>query len=210
MGMSSVRSIAFVSLLAAIVACGTGAASTGTDAVGVTHEDRPVPATSSAVRVARSAKVGADTARDACRVTAQACLDRAVAGDAEGAVDCIPDEVVAIEGRQNLVAFMRQTLDEGKRQGVTIERLVVEAPSQMAMAEEAGPRGERRTFAILPKTLVLRVPGGTKEHKSFVIGVSEDDGRTWKFVEGAGLDASDVYEFFPNFPSSLELPGVER
>src|SRR5262249_27821934 len=44
----------------------------------------------------------------------------------------------------------------------------------------------------------------------FLLGESKDSGKTWKFVDGAGLlkDRESLKAFFPNLPSDLKLPEV--
>ena len=44
-------------------------------------------------------------------------------------------------------------------------------------------------FGILPATLQMSFPQGTLTQKSYLLGISTDKGKTWKFADGAGMDA---------------------
>lgn len=131
-----------------------------------------------------------------------------LAGNAAGVVDCMPEDVVAAFGRSFFIDAMREMRDGAEKEGITIEKVHIALPSDMAMVEDAGERA--RIFAVVPQTVVMKTVRGRIQHRSFLIGVSSDAGRTWGFVEGAELNAGNVRELLPDFPPLLSLPTVGR
>lgn len=134
-------------------------------------------------------------------MAARACSKLVSAGQQERIVDCMPDEVVKmLGGREQVVAMMNKAKAESGPQP-ELEEAVIEAPSQLVKAE-------KRTFAIVPQTVTVKVPEGRLMLKSFLLAVSPDDGKTWRFVDGVELDRQKALTIFPDLPETLQLPKV--
>ena len=46
------------------------------------------------------------------------------------------------------------------------------------------------TFVIVPETVEIQLPKDKMEVKSYLLGISADDGKTWKFLDGAELKSA--------------------
>ena len=69
--------------------------------------------------------------------------------------------------------------------------------------------GNGIAFTIIPQSVSIRLKAGQQlDRKSFLLGISEDDGRTWKLVDGA-VGAPKIRELFPEFPRTTSLPGEQ-
>jgi hypothetical protein len=64
-------------------------------------------------------------------------------------------------------------------------------------------------YIVVPFRLELKAPGGKITGKSFVIGVSNDRGKSWTFVNG-DVPAAQVKLILPNLPKGLKLPEREK
>lgn len=64
-------------------------------------------------------------------------------------------------------------------------------------------------FVVVPFRLVMKVPGGSLFQNGFVIGDSEDQGKTWVFVDGSG-DIKTIKAALPNLPEQLKLPAKKQ
>jgi hypothetical protein len=52
----------------------------------------------------------------------------------------------------------------------------------------------------------MKAPGGMVREKGFVVGISGDQGKTWKLVSG---DPARIRTLLPNLlPANLELPEI--
>jgi len=67
------------------------------------------------------------------------------------------------------------------------------------------------TFVIVPTKLEMKTPDSKLLVKSYFIGVSTDNGKSWKFVDGAGMDNAEFRsKIFPKMPAKLKLPEKEK
>jgi len=72
-----------------------------------------------------------------------------------------------------------------------------------------------KQFAIVPMTVRVQVSDGTLRSKGFLVAVSEDRGKTWTFIDGAGLvrepgkEREKLAQILPDFPPQLSLPAPE-
>jgi hypothetical protein len=68
-------------------------------------------------------------------------------------------------------------------------------------------------FALVPVMESARFRGGKLTWKSYYVGISSDQGKTWTFVTGVGFQgekAKRLKEWFPNWPSDLAIPVQEK
>jgi hypothetical protein len=80
---------------------------------------------------------------------------------------------------------------------------------QLEPAKETHASAEH-LFGVLPATLQVSFPQGTVTQKSYLLGISTDKGKTWKFVDGAGMDNPKAKQvLLPVLPKTLQLPKKE-
>jgi hypothetical protein len=61
--------------------------------------------------------------------------------------------------------------------------------------------------AVLPtKHVTLREKHGELHSPGYLLGVSGDGGKTWKFITVSALTRKDVRDLLPNYNSKLKLP----
>lgn len=133
---------------------------------------------------------------------ARACAKHIADQDGEAIIACMPDDVVRmLGGHDALVDVVRKDNVEFVKAGVAFEDAFFYPPSQFT-------KQGNRTYAVVPQITVMRVPKGHLHQKGFLLAVSLDDGRTWKFVDGVKLTRELAEKLFPAFPSSITLPPV--
>ena len=64
----------------------------------------------------------------------------------------------------------------------------------------------RRWYAIIPETVTMRTPKSLLVQESYLLGISDDRGATWSFIDGAGLNEQNLKAVLPDAPASLRLP----
>jgi hypothetical protein len=104
--------------------------------------------------------------------------------------------VAKLGGKSKAVAALRAN---AKKERFRVERLAVKQPDRLIVA--AGD-----ALAILPVELELRVGDTRLAGSSFFLGISSDQGRTWSFLDGYGLDRQTVKSVIPHFPPGVDLP----
>lgn len=63
-------------------------------------------------------------------------------------------------------------------------------------------------YLVAPFDLVMKAPGGKLLQKSYGIGVSRDQGKTWIFVNPPE-DPKMIKKVLPNLPERLKLPEIQ-
>jgi hypothetical protein len=104
-------------------------------------------------------------------------------------------------GREKLLATMKIALEKMEAGGVKVVSF------QVLDATDFATQGRER-FVILPSTTIVSAPGTKVTIKSFMVGASDDGGRTWTFLEGGKLNAENLKILLPNFPEDLKLPAT--
>lgn len=111
-----------------------------------------------------------------------------------------PGLVRRIGGRTQMVAFLRQNMKEMQAQGFDLLSVSVDEPKQVIKIGG-------QIFSILPTTMRAKTPRGVLVGKSFLIGVSDDGGEKWTFVDGSiGVDEQKLHVLLPAAADKLELP----
>ena len=120
-----------------------------------------------------------------------------------------PKIVEMIGGRDKMIETLRRGSEDMKAHGSAILGAEVSEPKEVVTAND-------RQFAIVPMTVRVQVPDGTLHSKGFLIAVSEDHGKTWTFIDGAGLmrepgkEKEKLAQVLPDFPPQLSLPSREQ
>jgi hypothetical protein len=141
------------------------------------------------------------TPGEAALEAAQTCARAFLAKQPEAAVDCMADEAVgSVGGRELLVNLLHTASAVMKAKGIVIEAVDLEPPTRVASAGG-------KMFAVIRERIMLKMPDGHVRTNGYLLGVSADDGASWKFVDGNALQKSGtVSKLFPVFPPDLELP----
>ncbi len=117
-----------------------------------------------------------------------------------------PMLVENLGGTDQFVKKLTTMAAEMKGQGFRFVEIKLGEPSKLVEAS-----GD--LYGVIPFTLLMTGPGGKKgTTPSYLIAVSTDGGRTWKFLDGSGIasDPSKLKVILPNFPKELELPAPRQ
>jgi hypothetical protein len=128
-----------------------------------------------------------------------------IKGDFKKYADLVHPKILeGAGGRDKLAEQLAEGVKGMKDRGVEFRSMKVTDPTD---AVTAG--GER--YVVVPYTLEMKVPGGKATAKTYFVAFSADKGKSWSFVDGAGLkDEEKRKKVFPNFPEKLKLPKVEE
>jgi hypothetical protein len=119
-----------------------------------------------------------------------------------------PKLVEMIGGRDKMIEMLRSGTEDMKAHGSAILGAEVSEPKEVVTAGD-------KQFAIVPITVRVQVPDGTVRSNSFLVAISEDRGKTWTFIDGAGLhktsggERESLAQILPAFPAQLSLPPWE-
>ena len=127
-----------------------------------------------------------------------------IGGDYARLVDLTyPKLVELIGGRAKMISFIEKDMKEMKAQGVEVISMSFDDPTQVIKIGE-------QWFAVLPSTMKMKVPDGILVGKSFMLGISGDNGERWTFVGGSALDEKAIKTLFPAAVGKLKIPKEEK
>lgn len=123
-----------------------------------------------------------------------------VVGDFKRLVELTYPKVVEnVGGREKMVAMLERDTREAKGQGFEMVSYVVGEPREPV-------RGGSQLFVIVPTELKMKATDGVWASKSYLVGISDDDGKNWTFIDGAFLDDAKVKLVIPAAVGKLVLP----
>lgn len=108
--------------------------------------------------------------------------------------------VKALGGKEASVKLVKDGMKEMAAMGIAFKSYTVGDPGDLHTEGD-------NTFVVVPSALEMTVPGGTLKSTGYLLGISADAGKTWKFADGAGLKDKKVRDkVLPKLPAKLELP----
>jgi hypothetical protein len=137
----------------------------------------------------------------AVKKLAQEMGDATVKGDYAKLIEHTHDGVVkALGGREAAIKGVETAMKLMKNQGIALKSFTVGEPGEFS-TEGAN------TFVVVPTSIEMTMPGGNALTKSYVLGISSDGGKSWKFADGAGMDNKEKRDLIlPKLPANLALP----
>lgn len=114
-----------------------------------------------------------------------------------------PRLIELIGGREKMIEIVRKGVEEMKAEGFEPLSYVPSAPTQVL-------REGARTYAIVPLKFRMRAPTEILVSDSFMIAVSDDDGKNWKFLSGSSIDQEKLKLILPDAAGKLKLPTVRH
>lgn len=139
-----------------------------------------------------------DEKQDAAKKVADSMAAAMVKGDFAKVFDHTwPPLVEALGGKEKATAATEQAM---KQAGIVFTEI------KFGDATEYLTEGSHG-FLTLPTTITMTVPGGTLVAKSYLLGITKDEGKTWAFADGAGIQNPQAREkVLPKLPEKLKLP----
>ena len=139
------------------------------------------------------------------KIQANQLNDAVLAGDYEKAADLTyPKLIRLIGGRAKYLSVLKRGMNETQSGGFRIISTVSDDPTQLI---EVGSD----IYAILPTTMKIKVPEGILIGQSSLIGVSNDHGEHWTFLDaGRGFSQEQLKMLFPAVADRLKIPEQKR
>jgi hypothetical protein len=102
-------------------------------------------------------------------------------------------------GEEKMIATLENGSKEMEAQGMGILSVTVGEPSAIITAG-------KELQCTLPETLEMKVPNGKLKTKSTLIGISNDNGKNWYFIDTSGKDIKTLQQALPNLSGELVIP----
>ena len=62
---------------------------------------------------------------------------------------------------------------------------------------------------LIPETIVLKIKTGHFTGRSYLLGITNDTGKTWTFLDVGNMPADVLHRLLPNYNSNLVIPPAE-
>lgn len=123
-----------------------------------------------------------------------------VKGDMEKFVSMtIPSVINVAGGAEYMVANAQESLKMTIASGLETVSITPQKPGKIMIAGDL-------LHSILPQKLVQKIGSTTFSKTTYYLASSEDDGKTWTFLDLEAYDKESIKTFVPAFTGDLEIP----
>ena len=100
-------------------------------------------------------------------------------------------------GKEKMVAFLSKDSQQMKVDGISLLTMEVGQPAQIEKVDS-------QVFALLPIKMTIKTPDGKFLGESSLVGISDDDGKSWKFI--SSIDQTRFNSVFPKAGEKIRMP----
>lgn len=108
-----------------------------------------------------------------------------------------PRAVERFGGKDKMVAVLKSDAAQMKAEGFELTAMTVGEIKQIAKVDN-------EIFAIVPIAITIKSPDGKEVGESSLVGVSTDNGVSWKFIDG--INQERFKAIFPKAAEKLQIP----
>lgn len=110
-----------------------------------------------------------------------------------------PRLVELMGGKEVMIAMIKKMTKEQQAKGIGFESFSLKTP------EEPKKIGKWLT-AIITENIVLKVPEGTVNQESSLLGISEDEGKSWVFIDLLHTTPELLKKIIPDLADKIVIP----
>ncbi len=133
----------------------------------------------------------------------QKMMDATCAGDYRTVLDMTHPKVLeSMGGKDAALKQIETAMNAIKGQGIAFKVIEVSTPTVM--------KGGKDHYSVTPYSLLMTMPGKKITIASAVVGVSSDEGKSWKFLNLDEKGEKGVREMLPQLPAEMKIPKQEQ
>ena len=145
-----------------------------------------------------------DPKSDLVKRKAEELAKATIAGNFAVVIDMTyPKIVEMMGGREKAISLVETGIKTMKENGASMAGFRIGDPSEFKT-------GGSDLFTVIPTEVDVKLPDSKLTGKSFLVGVSSDQGKTWFFADGAQLNEESVKAMFPKFPGMANTQWILR
>lgn len=123
--------------------------------------------------------------------------DYFLAGDYENFVNyTYPKLIEMMGGKSNMVKATEQGMEKMKSNGFSFLDISFKKPSKFL-------KKDNELQCSFTQVIVMRTPTGKIESEYTLIGISNDNGQNWTFIDTSGKDKETMLKYFPNLHDEI-------
>ena len=125
------------------------------------------------------------------RTAAEICVKSEYAGKVAGYVDCLHPKFVEAQGGKDKVSSGLQKTLSFTGGHLSYDSMIFSPPKEVKNQDNI-------MYAAVPYEVTVKdMDGKPKTSKDYVVGISEDGGKTWKFLTSIAADTEPMKKAFP-------------
>jgi hypothetical protein len=105
-------------------------------------------------------------------------------------------------GKSAVIATTKRSMSDMRSKGLTIESAIVGTPGKPLTIGSW-------IVALVPQRLVIKVPDGRLMADAYLLGISEDAGKKWVFIDDT-IGEARFAKAFPELAGKISLPERKR
>ena len=102
-------------------------------------------------------------------------------------------------GVDKLITQLQKGMKNMKKQGIGFESIEVKDPIQIVKAG-------KELHIVIPTKSIMKIKKQRLLVKSYLIGISTTQGKTWTFIDGGQLTLEKLKKILHNYNPKLKLP----
>jgi hypothetical protein len=135
---------------------------------------------------------------------AQKCAKAIMANDHTGVLTYTHERIISrMGGKEAARGLLQKGVEEMKAKGLGIEDTKIGTPQ---------PPQKIGTWlvAVVPETLTLRMPSAKVQQESYLLGISTDEGHTWKFIDLGPITEDQLFGVLPELKGQFAMPAKKQ
>lgn len=141
---------------------------------------------------------------DAVKKDAQAVSAALLKGDYETVVaHTYPKAIEIAGGKTKMLQMLTTGLAQMKQQGFAFESITMGAPGKFYKAGS-------EIHCLVPESIVMKTQQGRFRGESNLLAVSQNQGKTWTFLDLNAGSIKAIDQIFPKFNHSLVIPQPQK
>ncbi|MBC7721817.1 MAG: hypothetical protein H7068_07305 [Pedobacter sp.] len=114
-----------------------------------------------------------------------------------------PKAVAMAGGEAKMLEGMSKGLGQMKTQGISFSNATIGEPSTFITVG-------KQLQCTIPDKLEMKMMGGRISTSSTLIGISDDKGKTWTFIDAAGKDLATLRSVIPTLSDKLVITKMQQ
>jgi hypothetical protein len=121
-------------------------------------------------------------------------------GDHKTVIDLTYPALIELSGgREMMQKLITDKIESIRKRGITKFDGSVGSPGKFYKAGN-------QIHCLIPEYIIFKMPKGHYTGQSYLLGVSDDKGKHWKFLDVGNMPPTILHKLLPNFNNSLVIP----